>query len=375
MGDLIITNIKINILLPFKEKFDIKFASSVSITVKNNIKYSSFKNQINVFGKTTENPISFSNFIGVKKSKNIFKSRNKSIAESMCKYILQDSQNKHLIEIHNRPYLFKYIFQKLKTIPITIFFHNDPMTMKGSKSYNERKYLQQKAIKIYCVSNFIKKKFLDGFNEEVDNVHVLYNGVERLVEHFPKKNKEILFVGRLVREKGVHLFVDAINDIAKIFKDWNFLILGSSHLGSLKKSTKFSFNVSKKFDLIGNQTKFTGFLSHDEVQKKMQSASIIVVPSIWEEPYGLVVAEAMANGVAVIASKLGGIPEILGENGILLNEINKENIKNAIISLVNDKKKLKKYQNLSWKKFDHEASKSSKKLDFLRSNIIKHFFN
>ena len=48
----------------------------------------------------------------------------------------------------------------------------------------------------------------------------------------------------------------------------------------------------------------------------MKSASIIVIPSIWEEPYGLVAAEAMSNGIAIIASDIGGIPEIVKENGI-----------------------------------------------------------
>jgi glycosyltransferase involved in cell wall biosynthesis len=292
----------------------------------------------------------------------------------MCSHILENSQFKHLVEVHNRPYLFKYISKKLSKIPITIFFHNDPTTMKGSKSYDERKYLQKNASKIYCVSDFIKSKFLDGFDENVDNVHVLYNGIERLIEHFPKKNKDILFVGRLVKEKGVHLFVDAVNDIAKKFADWNFLILGSSHLGSIEKSNKFSLNVSKKFESIGEQTKFTGFLSHDEVQQRMQTASVIVVPSIWDEPYGLVVAEAMANGAAVIASNLGGIPEILGNNGILLDEINKDSVKNSIISLIKNKNKLAKYQNLSWHGFSHKASISSKKLDNFRIGIANKFF-
>ena len=58
------------------------------------------------------------------------------------------------------------------------------------------------------------------------------------------------------------------------------------------------------------------------LKKKMKSASIIIIPSIWEEPFGLVAAEAMSNGACIIASKVGGIPEIIKNNGILIENIN-----------------------------------------------------
>ena len=52
----------------------------------------------------------------------------------------------------------------------------------------------------------------------------------------------------------------------------------------------------------------------------MKSASIIVIPSLWQEPFGLVAAEAMSNGICIIASKVGGIPEIIKKNGILIRK-------------------------------------------------------
>ena len=59
----------------------------------------------------------------------------------------------------------------------------------------------------------------------------------------------------------------------------------------------------------------------------MKTASIIVIPSVWEEPFGLVAAEAMSNGICIIASAIGGIPEIVKDNGILIQDINKLNFK------------------------------------------------
>ena len=62
----------------------------------------------------------------------------------------------------------------------------------------------------------------------------------------------------------------------------------------------------------------------------MKSAAIIIIPSLWQEPFGLVAAEAMSFGVAIIASKSGGIPEIIGNNGILIDNINNDKLETAL---------------------------------------------
>ena len=70
----------------------------------------------------------------------------------------------------------------------------------------------------------------------------------------------------------------------------------------------------------------------------MRTASIIIIPSLWEEPFGLVAAEAMSNGIAIIASKVGGIPEIFKNNGILIEDINFIKLKKTLKHLINDDK-------------------------------------
>tara|TARA_A100001011_G_scaffold382411_1_gene452144 strand:+ start:1836 stop:2939 length:1104 start_codon:yes stop_codon:yes gene_type:complete len=363
---------KINILLPYKEQFDKKKLSSVSITVLNNFNHSKFKKETRIFGKEVKEPAIPDNFIGITNSLNIFKSKNLHLAKIMCLYINKDTDNNQLVEIHNRPVLFNFVLKKIKKkFPVNIFFHNNPLDMAGSKTLFERKMIVKNAYYIFCVSKYVKDKFLVGFSFIPSNIHVLYNGVEKNLKKFPFKKNEILFVGRLVEEKGVRLFVEALENLAHKLPDWKFCIIGSSHLGMNKKMSLFAKNYSKKFLAIGKQAYFTGYLSHDEVQKKMRDASIVVVPSLWDEPFGLVVAEAMSNGAAIIASFSGGIPEIIGKNGIVIEEINKTKLENAILFIASDKKSLKKYQKLSWKNFKHTAIESSKKLDNLRSAIFK----
>ena len=83
-----------------------------------------------------------------------------------------------------------------------------------------------------------------------------------------------------------------------------FGLIGSFKLGDNKHKNFYSDNIIKKMKAIGPQAQFHGFKNQEFVEEKMESASIIVIPSIWEEPFGLVAAEAMCNGACIIASKV-----------------------------------------------------------------------
>ncbi len=360
---------KINILLPYKEKFDENKASSVSITVRNNLFHSKYIDQIKIFGQNVQNPLFKDNFVGLKYSIFSLKSKNEFLAHEMLKLIHKDKDKKQLIEIHNRPYLIKNISNRNK-FPISLFFHNDPQKMKGSKSIEERKKILEKCTKIFCISEFIKKKFLEGLNGNFQKVDVLYNGVERKLKKFPRKKKEILFVGRLVAEKGVDLYVEVIKSIANRFPDWKFHLIGSLRLGYDNNKDSFASKIITKFKKIGNQTQFHGFKNQDFVQEKMKSASIIIIPSIWEEPFGLVAAEAMSNGIAIIASDIGGIPEIIKKNGVLIKNINQTKLQDELEKLMSNSSKIKNLQKLSWNNFEHTSKNSSEKLDDYRSRIL-----
>ena len=129
---------QINILLPHKEKFTKENAASVSTTVKNNFHYSAFKTQIKIFGQFVKKPMLEKNFYGIKNPNNVFMSKNKNLALQMCKIIGKQKSFNQLIEVHNRPYLVNIIDKKLDQKRITLFFHNDPLEMRGSKTIKDR---------------------------------------------------------------------------------------------------------------------------------------------------------------------------------------------------------------------------------------------
>ncbi len=363
---------KINILLPYKEKFDENKASSVSITVRNNLCHSKYVNQIRVFGQNVDNPLFKDNFIGLKHSILSFQSKNRFLASKMIEIISKDTDNKQLIEIHNRPYLLDKIAKGHK-FPISLFFHNDPQTMKGSRSIKDRKKILEKCAAIFCVSEFIKSKFLEAIEMNVNNVHVLYNGVERKIKKFPEKKKEVLFVGRLVQEKGVHHYVEAIKLLVNKYPEWTFRLIGSYRLGDKENKNLFADKIIKKFRSIGPQAKFHGFKEQKFVEEKMKNASIIAIPSVWEEPFGLVAAEAMSNGACIIASKVGGIPEIIKDNGILIEKIDYKKLSLKIDCLIQDDKLRRSYQIKAWENFELSSNISSQKLDEFRKIIFSNF--
>ena len=90
----------------------------------------------------------------------------------------------------------------------------------------------------------------------------------------------------------------------------------------INKFDKFSIKIKKDFESIGKRAKMTGFINSKKLNKIMSETAVIVIPSVWNEPFGLVAAEAMSNGVAVISSNSGGLPEIIRDNGILIKNIN-----------------------------------------------------
>ena len=173
----------------------------------------------------------------------------------------------------------------------------------------------------------------------------------------------------LLKKKGVDLFVDAIKEIYKDFKDWNFKIIGSPKLG-INKLDEFSKDIKKDFESLGERAKMTGFINSKKLNKIMSDASIIVIPSVWNEPFGLVAAEAMSNGVALISSNSGGLPEIIRNNGILIKNINSKKIARQLKKIISDTTLLKELQKKSWKNFSFDSKKISSNLDDYRQELF-----
>ena len=371
----------IDILLPYKETFELKNASAVSLTVYNSLKFSKFKNKIRIFGKTINKPL-VKNYISFKTNRLIDLGNNISIAKRYIKYL--DNNKNTLIEIHNRPKLFNYIANKTSN-PLSIHFHNDPLKMLGSSKLSEREFIAENAAAVYFVSNYIKRKFTKNFKKKYSNLHVLFNGINRSIKKKPIKKKNVLFVGRLVSAKGILIYLKALEKIMPLYEDWNFFVVGTVKPGY--NMDNIPFYLKSKTDREGQQIinyikrlsknmknfHYLSFIDNRKVQKLMIESSILVVPSVWDDPCPLAPIEGLANGTVVVSTNKGGIPEILKNKGILIKNINSKKLINNLNKLILNKKYLKKYLKLSWNNFDLSIKKLVINQDLIRSNIIKKF--
>ena len=138
----------------------------------------------------------------------------------------------------------------------------------------------------------------------------------------------ILFVGRLIPIKGVTLLID----IAKELKYAQFIFIGTGPLDILlKKSSETIPNVN-----------FLGQVRNIDMPAYYNSADILCFPSLYEEGLGRVSMEAVACGLPVVASNVGGISETVNENISLLVKPTHDNLKNSLINLYQDENRLKK---------------------------------
>jgi spore coat protein SA len=128
----------------------------------------------------------------------------------------------------------------------------------------------------------------------------------------------VLYVGRLVAEKGVHVLIEAMKKLHERNVEAKCRVVGSSHAGGVKgQPTPYVEALHKS---CPPNVQFEGFRSGMGIAEEYRSSDILCCPSIWQEPFGNVNIEAMACAVPVVASRVGGIPEIASEGGILLVE-------------------------------------------------------
>jgi glycosyltransferase involved in cell wall biosynthesis len=126
----------------------------------------------------------------------------------------------------------------------------------------------------------------------------------------PKRNETFVYFGRLVTEKGLWTLLDAFEAQPRPMR---LRIIGE---GPLRDDLETSVQRRKMQDRV----QFVGLLAPERLREELIGSMAAIVPSIWQEPLGLVVLEAMACGIPVIASAVGGIPEMItdGKNGLLV---------------------------------------------------------
>jgi len=346
---------KISILLPYKENFTPSSAGAVSLFVNDINKESYFKNSTLIFGNTSSKKKLSKNYINLDLEKKILQSTSKLYVESFLNY--EKEINSDLIEVHNRPNYIRFIKKRFKK-KIILFFHNDPITMNGSKLKSERIYLLNEVDKIIFNSNWSKNRFfLNLGNKKLlsQKTSVCYQSSSRVKINFEQKKKVISFVGKLNRAKGFDIFGNAIIKILDKHPDWEAWVFGD------EPREKLSYNHKN--------LKILGFKNNNFILDKLKKVSISVICSRWEEPFGRTSLEAASRGSAVIISNKGGLPET-AQDAIVLDNLNINTLYNNINKLILNKKRLRNLQKLNYKNFKFTHKYISKIIDDIRKTYV-----
>ena len=344
---------KISILLPYKENFSPTYPGAVSLFVNDTSLLSSFKKKIVVYGNTIYKSKFKIPYVNLDLDKKIYQSTSKKYIENFIK--IESQKKSDIIEIHNRPNYLKFLINKLSKRNFIIYFHNDPLSMNGSINVSERKFLLDNCYKILFNSNWSKKRFLEGMNNQHINsekLDIVFQSAKKTSVNIKKKNNSITFVGKLNRSKGFDIFCKSIVKILDKYKNWNAIIIGDE--------------TRDKIYIKHNRVKKMGFIEHEKVLNIYKNSSIAVVCSRWEEPFGRTSLEAAANGCAVIISNRGGLPETI-THGIILSKLNEIELFNKIEELILNKQLRIKLQKLSIKNFYLTHAMITKKIDNIRS--------
>jgi spore coat protein SA len=158
-------------------------------------------------------------------------------------------------------------------------------------------------------------------------------------------NKVILFIGAIRERKGIHFLVRAMKDVIARHPEAKLVIVGGS-AKNVEAKDPFAAMVRKEAEALGANCMYAGFVPSSEIKDMYLAADIFAGPSMWQEPFGLVFAEASASGLPVVSTVRGGIPEIIKNNvsGFLVNDPSDiSSLSSAINRLLDDPMKAEEF--------------------------------
>ena len=349
--------IKIATILPYKENYTFSKAQAAAIWVSDFFTNSKFKKNNFIFGNTSKKDYLTNNYVNI--TLKSIRSKFLSTTNEYCKEFIKinNKMKFDIIEIHNRPLVLNYLQKRIST-KFIIYFHNDPLSMKGSITRNERINLLNISDKIVFISKWVKKRFFKNIEDYSDQkTKVIYHSVYKQERLF-KKKKYITFVGKLNTAKGYDIFRDAVIKILNKYPDWKAFSIGDE--------------TRQRPIIKHKQHKELGFLNHKKVLEFLNKSEIAVVPSRWEEPFGRTALEASSKGCATIISNKGGLPETT-DHSIILNSNNSKELYDKICKLILDDKYRRKVQYQSFKNVKHIIEKNTVLIDDLRNELINVF--
>ncbi len=241
-------------------------------------------------------------------------------------------KNKNEISLTHAHYAFptgvlSFIGKKVFNIPYVVTVHGgdiDKMAKKNVVINRMTRRILTNASQVIVVGERLKKEVIRGFHVQEARVDVLSMGVDTSVfkKHsqeevrkelgIPLAEKIVLFVGNVIREKGVSELIQAYGKMKQQYGESRLYIVGS------QRDTQFVEELTEVIRKEGiHDVYFHQPLSQEQLAKWMSAADVLALPS-YHEGFGLVALEAMATGTPVVGSDVGGLSYLLNDGAGIL---------------------------------------------------------
>ena len=239
-----------------------------------------------------------------------------------------------ILYIHNRPECVDALslIAQQRGIQLVLHMHNSLLHPRSKKHFSS---LRNVPI-VFC-SEFLRNEATAAYPGHFNRTHVVYNGADhekfRADDRPERRVPQIIYTGRIVPHKGVHVLMDAMRVLERKGISATCTIVGGSAFGGSRPTSY----IRKLHRTRPNNTELIGYRAGAELATLLREADIYCCPSIWNDPFPMSLLEAMASGLPVVASKTGGIPEELAHGGgVMVPPEDKDALAEALVPLLND---------------------------------------
>ncbi|MFC8923162.1 glycosyltransferase family 4 protein [Cellulosimicrobium sp. NPDC057127] len=250
----------------------------------------------------------------------------------------QDAWDPSWVLAHNAPALVPLVDTR-RHAPV-LYCHNQVL-----RTYSAREAARTlgPAAAVVCVSDHLAAQVADRLPRSLRaRVTTVRNGVD--VDAFaaprvPRTDRlRVVYVGRVIADKGVHVLLDAVARLAR--DDVEVTVVGRPGFAPDAPLTTYETELRARAAASAAPVRFASFVDRDALPGVLAAADVLVVPSVWPEPFGLTALEGMAAGAAVVATAVGGLPEAVGDAAALLPPGDADALAGAIEALADDEASL-----------------------------------
>ncbi|GIV10629.1 MAG: glycosyl transferase [Fimbriimonadales bacterium] len=239
----------------------------------------------------------------------------------------------------------RYKLPLIATIHATEYGRHGGIHSDLSRAINHLEWeLCYEAWRVIVCSEFMRGEVQHALNTPYDKLDVIPNGIraEKFEFEFPESERAafrerfalphqplLFFVGRMVREKGVQVLLQALPMVRAEIPDAKLVVVGGGYRAHLESFVRFC--------CLERAVQFTGFIPDADLLKLYRVIDVAVYPSLYE-PFGIVALEAMASGAPVVVSDAGGLKEVVRheETGIVTWAGNPESLAWGVLRVLQD---------------------------------------